>query len=79
MYVPRTRPLWPVGLVLKYQSADFLSGAAQLVRYLPGVGLLELLPGTEEAIDPEVPLDVLRPPGPGCCQKAQRFLNADTN
>lgn len=33
--------------------------------FLPGVGLLELLPGTEEAIDPEVPLDVLRPPGPG--------------
>jgi len=56
--------------MLKCQSADFLNVAAQRVRYLPGVGLLELLPVTDEAIDPEVPLDVLRPPGPGCCWKA---------
>lgn len=56
---------------MKYQSSAFLCQSKPDSDYLPGVGLVVLLPGTVGDIpaDPEGPLDVLRPLGPDCCWK----------
>lgn len=56
---------------MKYQSSAFLWSVNPESGYLPGVGLVVLLPGTVGDIpaDPEGPLDVLRPLGPDCCWK----------